>query len=360
MNLKIYKMKLTLSILLAFVIHNASIAQPTINIGDLTPSFGSAFTGADATYTDPGSAGVNQTWDLTGMSPEIVSTSTFLSPSGLPESNSFPGATHTAFVPVEDAGELYGYITVENNLFEDMGYYSFGPEYDILFQYTNPRTVLVFPLSYNDSFSDTYQSEMENDTGSGILLSVSTGSFDAHVDGYGTLITPAGTFTDVLRVRYVEEANSTLSVQGIEISSSETTTTEYKYFKAGFPAPLATLRTTILMSMGMVIDETQTGGYLIDLGVGLEEYESLFTDVQIFPMPATTHIELQLNSKSEVNSDFMLLSSSGKMVHQWKQQPLLSGSNQLRLELPELAAGTYVLLFNSPDGLHTERVVVGK
>lgn len=353
-------MKSTLPILIAIVIHSASFAQPTINIGDLAPTIGSSITGADASYTDPGAAGANQTWDLTGMSPEIVSTSNFLSPSGLPESNSFPGATHTAFTPIEDTGELYGYVAVGNNQIEDMGYYSFGPDYDILFLYTNPRTELVFPLSYNDSFSDTYQSEMENETENGPILSENNGTIDAIVDGYGTLITPAGTFTDVLRVRYEEEANSTITFQGIQVSSSETTTTEYKYFKAGYPSPLATLRTTVLSSMGTVVEETQTGSFLIDLSVGVEEKESMFTNVQLFPTPATTHIDLRLNSEYGAEANFMLLSTSGKMVHQWNQQTLISGSNQLRLELPELASGFYLLQMGNEKGWRTDRVLIGK
>lgn len=354
-------MKTTLSLLFALaILHGVSIAQPTINIGDVTPVIGSSVTGADASYTDPGAAGANQTWDLSGMVPEIVTTSNYLAPAGLPENGSFPEATHTAFWPIEDTGEFYGYISAENNQIQELGYYSFGPDYDILFLYTNPRTEAVFPLSFNDSFSDTYQSEMENEVEGGTMLSVETGTIDAEVDGYGTLTTPVGTYTDVLRVRYEGQANSTITFGGIEVSSSERTSTEYKYFKAGFPIPLATLRTSVLTSMGIVIDETSTGGFYMDMNVDIEENGLAYNNVQLYPIPASTHIELQLNAKTGSQSSFMLLSATGKMVHQWDQQVLQAGPNQLRLELPELAAGTYLLLINSPEGMQTERVVIGK
>lgn len=357
-------MKSILPILFAFAIHSASFAQPTINIGDMTPSIGSTITGADATYTDPGYAGANQTWDLTGMTPEVVSTSTFLSPSGLPESSSFPGATHASFLPIEEVSDFYGYINVGNNQIEELGFYTSGPDVDLLFIYTNPRTIAVFPLSYNDTFSDNYESEMENEVENegqtGTMLSTQTGTLNAVVDGYGTLITPAGAFSDVLRVRYDIEATNTVSFEGEELFSGESTEIEYQYYKSGFPIPLATLNTTSTLFMGQVVNESTSGGYFMDMSVGLEEYKPLFNNVQVYPMPATTHIELQLNSKSGSISNFMLLSNNGKMVHQWNQQSIHPGLNQLRFELPELPAGTYLLVINNADGMHTERVVVGK
>lgn len=354
-------MKSTTFILPAIVLLQvASFAQPTINIGDLTPAIGLSYTGADATYTDPGSAGANQIWDLTGMVPEIVSTSTILAPSGLPESSSFSGATHAAFVPIEETSELYGYIAIANNQLEDLGYYATGPDLDLLFVYTNPRTVLAFPLSYNDSFSDTYESEMENEAETGAMVSTEAGTINAVVDGYGTLTTPAGTFSDVLRVRYEIASTTAISLDGVELFTGESTGTEYEYYKSGIPIPLASLKTTLTLFMGEVVEENSSGGYFIDMSVGLAENEPLFTNVQVFPMPVSTYIELQLNSKAGVPSNFTLLSAAGKMVHQWNQQLVNTGLNQLRLELPELATGTYLLQISSPEGIHTERVVVGK
>lgn len=354
-------MKTTLFLFTASLLMNvAAISQPTINIGDVTPAFGSSVTGADASYVDPGAAGANQTWDLSGMAPEIVTTSTYLSPAGQPESGSFPGATHTAFAPVEGAGELYGYVAFGNNMIEDMGYHSFGPDYEITLTYPDPRTIAEFPLNYGNSFTDTYQNELANETENGVLLAVETGTIDAQVDGYGTLITPAGTFTDVLRVAYQTESSTNLSFNGIEISSSESTGVEYQYFKAGIPIPVATLRTNVLTSMGIVVDTSQNGGYYMGTGVGFEDKEPMFSSVQLYPMPASTHIELVLDSKAAATFNFVLLSTTGQMVHQWNQQALITGQNQLRFDLPEVATGNYLLQITSPEGKHTEHLVIQK
>lgn len=354
-------MKTTVLVLTAMaILPIASFAQPTINSGDVTPTIGSAVTGAEGTYVDPGSVGANQTWDLSGIVPENVSTTTYLAPTGLPGSSNFSSATHAVYFPVDVTDEIYGYVDIENNQIEDLGYYATGPELDLLYYYPDPKTVLVFPLAFNDSFSDTYQSEMETGDESGSILSVETGTIDALVDGYGTLITPEGTYTDVLRVQYIQTGNTVISVDGIESFSSENTSTEYQYYKSGYPMPLASVRTNVVTSMGTTVEETQSGAYFIGFSVGLAEKESPFNSVQVYPMPATTHIELNLNAKAGANTDFALLSSSGKTVHFWNQQVLNEGSNQLRFELPQLAAGNYLLQINTPEGMYTKRVVIGK
>lgn len=341
-------------------LHIASFAQPTINSGDVTPSIGSSITGADATYVDPGSAGANQTWDLSGMVPDIVSTNTFLAPSGLPGSDSFTGATHGVYTPIDGTDVIYGYLSFDNNQLEDLGYYATGPELDMLYYYPNPKTLLVFPLEFNNSFSDTYQSEVEIQDESGTMLSVETGTIDALVDGYGTLITPEGTYEDVLRIQYNREGTTVVSLAGNQLFSSETTSTEYQYYKSGYPIPLASVRTTVITAMGNVVEDSQSGGYFIGLNVGLAENESPFNSVQVYPMPASTHIELQLNAKAGAKTDFTLLSNTGKTVHLWNRHVLNEGHNQLRLELPQLAAGIYLLQINTPQGMYTERVVIGK
>jgi hypothetical protein len=354
-------MKTTLFLFSAAVmLHAGGVAQPTINIGGVTPVIGSSVTWADGSYADPGFSGANQTWDLSSMTPEIVTTSNFILPFGLPQSGSFPGATHVANAPVEGGAQLYAYSAIANNEMRDLGYYSIGPFLDLSVIYTNPRTVAVFPLSYNNTFSDTFQSELVNQLDGGVISATDIGSLDAQVDGYGTLTTPAGTYTDVLRVRYEIVSTTVLSINGVIMSTSENSGVEYQFFKSGIPIPLARVTTNVLTSMGEVIDVSQTGGYYMSMGVGIDEKESLFGSVHMFPMPASTHIELVLNSNSQTNLSFVLLSTTGQAVYQWNQQAINTGQNQLRLDLPELAAGSYLLQITSLKGKHTQRLVIGK
>lgn len=357
-------MKSTLSILSAVALLQVSaFAQPTINIGDATPAIGSSATIAEGSYSDPGAAGANQTWDLTGMIPEMVNTITFLTPDGLPESGSFPGATHVASVTLEQDIDSYDYYAIVNNTIEELGYYSTNPDADILFVYTNPRTHLVFPVNYNNTFNDTFETIFENEieSGEGTVTMVSTenGSISAVVDGYGTLSTPTGTYDDVIRVRYDLEVTTNVTIDGEESFSSDRTEEWYYFYSSEIPVALATLNTTTLYFMGEVIDESTSGSFFMDMGVGLEDGEPLFTNVQLFPVPAQTHIVLQLNSKDITQTDFTLLSTSGKIVHQWIQQSVQPGTNHVRLDLPELANGAYFLQMSSSERRHTERVFIG-
>src|SRR5690606_24394306 len=63
-------------------------------------------------------------------------------------------------------------------------------------EFTNPELMWPFPLEYGKAVSDDYEFLAEG-------VYYQQGEKKIEVDGYGTLITPAGTFPNTLRVKVV-------------------------------------------------------------------------------------------------------------------------------------------------------------
>ncbi len=82
-----------------------------------------------------------------------------------------------------------------------------GPSFgDVTSTYTDPLIDFKFPITYLQQFTDTYQF---NTVSGGIGNSTEAGQVDYTVDGYGTIITPVGTFSNVLRIKRMRTATQT-------------------------------------------------------------------------------------------------------------------------------------------------------
>lgn len=190
-------MLLCLAVLLLGLFSPAG-AQITITYGDV-PGVGTTFYHASTTSqvtVDLGSGGANQTWDFSGHTYEYDGESTIADPSATPFAADFPGATH-AIVLVEDTVEGWVYQRVMTNAAYVMGYAgSYGAE-DVVMVYDPEATAFVFPCSYQTAWTSVAGWVYEPIPGFEVTYRDST---LYTVDGWGTLITPWGSWS-VLRVQ---------------------------------------------------------------------------------------------------------------------------------------------------------------
>ncbi|MDV7396316.1 hypothetical protein RZS08_33285, partial [Arthrospira platensis SPKY1] len=77
----------------------------------------------------------------------------------------------------------------------DTNYLTLTVDGDLLFE---------FPLHYGDQMSDDIEGTNTVFAGGSPFVTQRTGTTTTEVDGYGTLITPLGTFNNVLRVKRTE------------------------------------------------------------------------------------------------------------------------------------------------------------
>jgi transposase-like protein len=156
-------------------------------------------TEADAAGTLADQEGADQTWDLTTLTFTLEGTSTLsyvALPADVPgaEDPAFAGANLATINENATARDVTFYRLEEDEI-ADLGFLSFSAEGEEQARTTfiPPLPLLLFPLTFGTSWD--YNGEVSS-TSPG-----STGSLtESHrVDGYGTLVTPDGSF-EVLRV----------------------------------------------------------------------------------------------------------------------------------------------------------------
>ena len=146
----------------------------------------------DSVYTAPpvvapGSGGAGVTWDLSTLAPYLQGYVSVLTPSSTPYFSTFPTTTFCAELTV-GINNVYIYERLSSGKWEQLAENYYGPGTGS--DYTpNPESALEFPMAYLDTLIDTFQK-----TGG------SPNTVKIKYDGYGTLVTPWVTYTNVVRI----------------------------------------------------------------------------------------------------------------------------------------------------------------
>jgi len=211
-------------------------AQPTID--GVNPSFGDIFQlGVLETAPDPGSAGENITWDFSNLNNGSLFEYEILDPDESPGNELFPNANFATSVSnVEILEPLYFFYQIDNSQWSDWGSYTSMDEFTIAVVMDNPQTAYNFPITYGSVGSDMYSGEVQ-----GFFNSDFTGSSEYTADGYGELILPDGTYSNVLRLSMTRTQENE-PIAGQSLSSVSTI---HAWISAEIPFPL------------LIIDETE-------------------------------------------------------------------------------------------------------
>jgi hypothetical protein len=177
-------------------------AGPVIQSSNLTP-IGTKYQAQNLTSTakiDPGSAGENQTWNFSTLA---------VSQTGIPIEVIDPATVPTdiaAYVPTANRWEKNstGSKTGSYNAYLVSGtecallalgvYENSDLVINYLAVYNPPLAQIYFPTTYGNTYTDSVK------VSSGPVVHAT-----ATYDGYGTLVTPFGTYTNVLRARSVSD-----------------------------------------------------------------------------------------------------------------------------------------------------------
>ena len=226
-----------------------TFAQPVITDGNNIPAAGLSVPVSFATPSSGvGNSGASQTWDFSSLSFSVIGTVAVITPSSSPIGSSFPTANHCQSLVGQNS---YNFFSVLSTKMECLGYNISSPGSGN--DYTpNPRTTLKFPFNYLDTETDTWQK-----------VGGSVNNVTLTYDGYGTLITPTATYTNVVRIKE-DYGNSAI---------------DYQWY-------------TLNPLMGVMIYDHNTNR-LYFMGVtatGVSEQNYFFTTVDIYPNPAANKI----------------------------------------------------------------------
>lgn len=265
-------------------------AQHTIVYGDLSP-FGvqtDMHVLVSPTTLPPLSDGNDQTWDLSGVTLQEAGTLDFDPASGTPYASTYPNANWAWAQDITGLGPNYIYLDISetaiNIIARDV---PSSPD-----NYTDPAQVMKFPMSLAESFTDTY------------VHTTGSSSYTWTYSGFGTVMTPLGTFTDVAKLE---------SSEGDLLLWST--------------APLYPI----------LIAEGDNVLFFAENNVGVTEQHD--SAVRIYPDPCQDHLTV---ADAAIGSMWRILDAQGRTLYQGS---MASGANG-NVDVRGLATGSYVFMLN--------------
>ena len=250
--------------------------------------------------SDPDQDGANVTWDFSSATLTLNAGSTsFVAPSATPYAASYPTSNLAQSITTPEGTE-YTYFNLQATQL-DMLAQGIGSGDETV--YTDPKTPLQFPFAFNDWFIDYYEYD-------GTEYSVSRAYM-----GYGTVILPTGTYTNVVKLASTSGA--------------------INFFRTNPVAPLVN------------IEDDGTAVVFGDPVTGLNEGVAQ-PALACFPNPTAERTNIiGLNDRGS----WQLVDAQGRVAQSGRHMP-----GVLQLDLSVLAAGPYMLLVSDAFGGRSVKV----
>jgi hypothetical protein len=292
---------------------NALFAQ-NLTRTDVGYTAGDNYTMYVSDYVNPGSTGTGVTWDLSGMTNNSQVTAAVTANSG----GTFP----TANVKVTQSNGGVVYYNISASKMELVGL----DAVTTVFTYSNPQTYMQFPVTSSYNYTDAFAA---NFSVSGYAFN-RTGTIQSEYSGTGTLITPEGTFTNVVRIKSTQTNTDTYA--GGTINSS---IVAYNWYKAGVNHELANVS-------DITGAQTSQSAYYtsVPANLGLDDNELI--NLLVFPNPTTGSIHI---NSDEVISKVEVYQLSGELALEQS-----SNNTSVEMDLSALNTGMYLVKVYGKDG----------
>lgn len=325
-------MKKQITLFALFISSLSTSAQPSLTHNGVAFQIGTSVTSHIGAYDFPGNGGPAETWDFSAYSGSNVVNYSGVNPTGTPYGSQYPAADVCSYVPSQGQYEYLEddpaatYLLGANSASLSMNFSA------------DKQKFMVFPLTYNDTWTDTYQASGNN---AGFPFT-RTGSMTATADGFGTLITPNGTYTNVLRIYYTQTFT--------DVFASDTyfgDQSTWSWYKEGIHYPIFS-----------ITDATYDGFPSISMGLyndaptGLDEH-SLADPISVYPTPANNELFVALGKNYSANSNYEVTDITGRKILAGElSQPF----NTIHVE--DIPAGHYLLRIFSGETVQTRKVMI--
>jgi len=337
-------MKKILPLFVVFAFTSISLtAQPTITATGINPLVGESFTGYSANYISPGNSGASQTWNFSSMSVQSSLNSSCVTPSSTTNGSSFPNSN----LCFSNSNSTYSYLKTSSTYWQNYGSVS-----SVVMAYSNPEDFIHYPFTYNDNFTDTWAASFI----SGGYTFYRTGTTTVTADGYGTLITPAGTYTNVLRVHFYQDYQDSTDLGGFPYLIYYQND-QYMWYKEGVHNSLATVYSLTSSSAGTF----QGSSYNLNSPAGISMLNKIDETIQIFPDPAKDNLFLQFELIENQPVEVKIFNYMGSLVKNCMVGKGIIGENNFQLNIEDLSEGVYFAQINVNNKFQrSKRFVVSK
>lgn len=302
---------------------SVALAQPTLTATGINPVIGESFTLNTSPFVSAGSAGASQTWDLSTMSGTSAGASSMVTPSSTANASSFP-SSNVAWSNTT-AGTVNYYKTTSTSL-QTFGVVSGST----VIPYSNSEDILHFPFAYTNTYSDAWAGQFVS---SGYTF-YRTGTTTVTADGYGTLITPVTTYTNVMRVHFVEvyKDSAYVGVPYVITYNND----EYMWYRNGIHVQVAAVYTLTSSASA----SPYTGGTYVTGTVGINENDQLSSS-SIFPNPASDQVTVDFTLTESKMVSVQIFNSIGQREDISQSGNGMQGENTMQLDVSTLSKGIY-------------------
>lgn len=329
--------KLYLTLLIFTVLKTA--AQPVISAdhaiqpGTITYQHADPVTLSGLT---PGPSGANVSWDFSQYSSSATTSQIMYNCPGNSNCSDFNGANKMIG---NSNGDSYSYMVYSNNELSTIGSKSINPSGTTLYTYGNPKLELKFPITYLQSFMDSWTSYS---TPSGTS---ETGNHTVTVDAYGTLKTPLGTFPNTLRTKRI--VHVTNNVTGSPLTTSEVEI--YTWISSGYSGALLTIGFADTTISGYPTIHTRSLSYGMNiLTLGNKDWAA-DKQIDIYPNPTSDFINIQNGDKV---TNIKINDADGRKLYESDKAD--------KIDISGFPSAVYYLTISFKDGKTQTRKIIRK
>lgn len=324
-------MRTTYALLLAGTTAIVS-AQPTLTNGSADPSPGDNITLSQCDFVSPGPSGAGITWDHSSLNITSTNTSSYVAAASTGLGGTYPNAT----VAYDGGGGTYLFYREDVAGFEQDGFVLTGYSATC-----SDRTVLLpYPLSFGGSWTDNGTCSVTD--GSSTWARTSSVSGDA--DGWGNLILPYGTVSNVLRVHWTENM--------VDNQYDPPSTTDFNYhswYRPGVPGPV--FSTVVIEGVVFSFPFSDSSSTVIDAGaIGVEELLRHDIGVAVMPNPAQDRAEVVFGLGTGRLAMIDVLDVEGRIVRTINRSTRTTGPQREVIDLAGIPAGAYLVRVTDDTG----------
>lgn len=296
--------------------------------------------------------GENFFWDFSSLVPVNQQVDTFVSVSSTPFIYRLVFTSSVAtiarpepdvdFIPDYSVTDVYTYFKEIDEGFQEAGVAFTLSGLPLPVKYDEPDVLYRFPMSYGNV--DSCQSSVEREFPDLFYFSMDRKRKNT-VDGWGTLVTPLGSF-DVLRVR--SEVNETDSLYVDSLNTGyriPRNYIQYKWLGNGYGMPLLQVDEEGLLLTVSYIDSVR-------VITSTPEQSAVPGKVSIYPNPATTEINIEWEYPGSGKISVTILTLDGREISRIERILPYPGliRETVPLEKLKMVSGIYMLCV-SVDGV---------
>ena len=270
-------------------VEKVSAQTPVFTDTAYAPWAGDQYTVMTAQYLSPGNAGANQTWNFSAAIQSGTLTYNVTDVAAIGCGSQYPTATlgigTSGYEMIQRTWNEYN--IVGNTVTPGMAN----------FIYSDPEKRFKFPMNFNNSYTDLFY---------GISNVGPTTYRDGFVliscDGFGTITTPVGTYTNALRIhRSVLWTDS--SQTGMDSCSGD----YYYWFAPGNRYPVAQI-----WSVNCTGGNSMGAEFLQSITIGVDE-PAINPAISLFPNPASEVVTVSCNEQ-QIGDAITLVDLTGRVV----------------------------------------------